>query len=206
MAQIASFALASSAFDTAAFLANSGLGRTIIELAPKQTLYSQGDPADAVFYLQKGRAKITVVSVRGKEATITLLVSAGDFVGEGALTGVPGLRLSTATAITACTALKIGRDEMTRVLHEEHEFSDLFLKFLLAPRRTAHRPILWISSSTGMRKAAGGKVLLLMAGISPATGRAGRFAKVHSQDFAGDACRDGRNHPVPRQLLHEPFS
>ncbi|MGA7831421.1 MAG: Crp/Fnr family transcriptional regulator [Terracidiphilus sp.] len=160
MAQIASFALASSAFDTAAFLANSGLGRTIIELAPKQTLYSQGDPADAVFYLQKGRAKITVVSVRGKEATITL-VSAGDFVGEGALTGVPGLRLSTATAITACTALKIGRDEMTRVLHEEHEFSDLFLKFLLARSiRTQADLVDQLFNSSEKRLA---RVLLLMA-------------------------------------------
>jgi CRP-like cAMP-binding protein len=130
MAQFAYPALVYPAFDTAAFLANAGLGRRIIQLAPKETFFSQGDPADSVFYLQKGRAKITVVSAIGKEATIAL-VSAGDFVGEGALAAVPGLRLSTATAITACSALKIGRDEMTRVMHEEHEFSDLFLKFLL---------------------------------------------------------------------------
>jgi CRP-like cAMP-binding protein len=71
-----------------------------------------------------------VVSQAGKEATITLL-SAGEFVGEGALAAVPGLRLSTATALTACTALKITREEMIRVMHEEHGFSDLFLKFLL---------------------------------------------------------------------------
>ena len=117
-------------FDTAAFLASAGLGRTIIQFAPKETFYSQGDPADSVFYLQSGRASVTVVSAAGKEATITLL-AAGDFVGEGALAGVPGLRLSTATAITACTALRIGRGEMIRVMHEEHGLSDLFLKFLL---------------------------------------------------------------------------
>ena len=117
-------------FDTTAFLASAGLGRTIIQLAPKETFYSQGDPAVSVFYLQTGRAKVTVVSTAGKEATITL-VSAGDFVGEEALAAVAGLRLSTATAITACTALKIGRDEMIRVMHEEHGLSDLFLKFLL---------------------------------------------------------------------------
>ena len=117
-------------FDVAAFLANAGLGRRIVQFAPKHPLFSQGDPADAVFYLQKGRAKITVVSQAGKEATITL-VSAGDFVGEGALAAANGLRLSTATAITACAALKISRDEMLRVIHEEHAFSDLFLKFLL---------------------------------------------------------------------------
>ena len=117
-------------FDAAAFLASAGLGRRIVRFAPKQPIFSQGDPADSVFYLQKGRAKVTVVSATGKEATIALF-SAGDFVGEEALATVAGLRLATATAITACTALKIGREEMIRVMHEEHKFSDLFLKFLL---------------------------------------------------------------------------
>jgi len=117
-------------FDAAAFLASAGLGRRIIQLAPKQTFFSQGDPADSVFYLQKGRAKVTVVSAAGKEATIAL-VSSGEFVGEEALAGVAGLRLSTANAITACTALKIGRDEMVRAMHEEHSLSELFLRFLL---------------------------------------------------------------------------
>ena len=117
-------------FDAAAFLASADLGRRIILLAPKDAFFSQGDPADSVFYLQNGRAKVSVVSAAGKEATITLL-SSGDFVGEEALAAVSGLRLSTATAVTACTALKISREEMIRVMHEEHSFSDLFLKFLL---------------------------------------------------------------------------
>ena len=118
-------------FDAAAFLANAGLGRRVIGFAPKEAFFSQGDPADAVFYLQKGRARVTVVSKVGKEATITL-VCPGEFVGEGALAAVPGLRLSTATAITGCIAMKISREEMIRVMHEEHDFSDMFLKFLLA--------------------------------------------------------------------------
>ena len=117
-------------FDAAAFLMSSGLGRKVLDLEPGQSFFSQGDTADSVFYLQKGRAKVTVVSHAGKEATITLL-SAGDFVGESALAAIPGLRLSTATAVTACTALKISRDEMVRVMHEQHEFSDLFMRFLL---------------------------------------------------------------------------
>ena len=117
-------------FDTAAFLASAGLGRRIVQLAPNEAFFAQGGPADSVFYLQKGRAKVTVVSAAGKEATITLF-SAGDFVGEEALAAVAGSRLATVTAITACTALKIRREEMIRVMHEEHEFSDLFLKFLL---------------------------------------------------------------------------
>ena len=117
-------------FDTAAFLAGAGLGRRIIQLAPKDAFFSQGDPADSIFYLQRGRARVTVVSASGKEATIALL-SAGDFVGEEALAAMPGLRLATATAITACTTLKISRGEMIHVMHVEHSFSDLFLKVLL---------------------------------------------------------------------------
>jgi len=117
-------------FNTAAFLASAGLGRRIIQFAPKDAFFSQGDPADSIFYLQKGRAKVTVVSAGGKEATITLLAT-DDFVGEEALAAMPGLRLATATAITACTALRISRGEMIHVMHEEHGLSDFFLKFLL---------------------------------------------------------------------------
>ena len=117
-------------FDAAAFLASAGLGRTIMRFEPKETFYSQGDPADSVFYLQTGRAKVSVVSSAGKEATIAL-VSTGEFVGEGAIAAVPGLRLSTATAITACTALRISRGEMILAMHREHSLTDLFLKFLL---------------------------------------------------------------------------
>ena len=117
-------------FDVVAFLASAGRGRRILQLAPKEAFFSQGDPADSVFYLQKGRAKVTVVSPAGKEATITLL-SAGDFVGEEALAAIAGLRLATATAITACTTLRISREEMIRVMHVEHSFSDLFLKVIL---------------------------------------------------------------------------
>jgi CRP/FNR family cyclic AMP-dependent transcriptional regulator len=117
-------------FDTAAFLASAGVERRIIQLAQNDVFFSQGDPADSIYYLQTGRAKVTVVSAAGKEATITLL-SAGDFVGEEAIASVSELRLATATAITACTALRISRGELIRVMHEEHSFSDLFLKFLV---------------------------------------------------------------------------
>src|SRR3984885_13287657 len=117
-------------FDPVAFLAHAGLGRRIVEFKPKQTFFTQGDQADSVFYLQSGRARLTVVSQSGKEATITLLL-AGDFVGEESLSTVPGLRLATATAVSTCSALNIRRDEMIRVMHEEHAFSDLFLSFLL---------------------------------------------------------------------------
>src|ERR1700691_2160830 len=120
-----------NAFDVVDFLAKAGLGRRIVQLKPKETFFSQGYPANSIFYLQKGRAKLTVVSTNGQEATITLL-SDGDFVGEESLATMGGRRLATATAITACTALRIEREEMVRVMHEEHAFSDPFVKFLLS--------------------------------------------------------------------------
>jgi CRP-like cAMP-binding protein len=126
----------------------------------KESFFSQGDPADAIFYLQKGRARLTVVSQKGKEATITLL-SAGDFIGEETLASVGGLRMATATATTACVALQIEREEMVRVMHEEHTFSDLFLKFLLArSMRTQADLVDQLFNSSEKRLA---RILLLMA-------------------------------------------
>ena len=148
------------AFDAPAFLAESGLGRRIIQLKPKQAFFSQGGPADSIFYLQSGRAKLTVFSEKGKEATITLF-AVGDFVGEESLATVGGLRLATATAVTACTALKIEREEMVRVMHEEHSFSDLFVKFLLTrSMRTQADLVDQLFNSSEKRLA---RILLLLA-------------------------------------------
>ena len=148
------------AFDAPAFLAEAGLGRRIIQLKPKQAFFSQGGPADSIFYLQSGRAKLTVFSEKCKEATITLF-AVGDFVGEESLATVGGLRLATATAITACTALMIEREEMVRVMHEEHSFSDLFVKFLLArSMRTQADLVDQLFNSSEKRLA---RILLLLA-------------------------------------------
>jgi CRP-like cAMP-binding protein len=147
-------------FDPVAYLANSGVGRKIVELKPKRSLFTQGDNCDAIFYIQKGRVRLTVVSTQGKEATITLLC-AGDFAGEEAIAAVAGLRLSTAKAITACTVLKISRDEMIRVMRKEHTFSDLFLAFLLArSMRTQADLVDQLFNSSEKRLA---RILLLMA-------------------------------------------
>jgi CRP-like cAMP-binding protein len=147
-------------FDAGAFLANAGLGRRIVQLEPKEPFFSQGDEADSVFYLQKGRAKLTVVSEAGKEATLTIL-SAGEFVGEAALAAVPGQSLSTAIAITECTALKIGREEMLRVMHEEPGFSDLFLKFLLTRSMRIQADLVDQLFNSSEKRLA--RILLLMA-------------------------------------------
>ena len=117
-------------FDTAVFLASEGPGRSILHNAAKQSFFSQGDSADSVFYLQSGRAKLTVVSKRGKEATVTML-AAGDFFGEESMAAIGAQRTATAMAVSVCLALKIERSRMLRVLHEEHTFSDFFMQFIL---------------------------------------------------------------------------
>ncbi|MGA2729881.1 MAG: Crp/Fnr family transcriptional regulator [Terracidiphilus sp.] len=117
-------------FDLATFLEKEGVGRRFIQLQPTQIFFSQGDSADAIFYLRAGRAKLTVVSPGGKEATIALFASR-EFLGEESLASVGALHLATATAIEKCSALKIEREEMIRVMHEESDFSEMFWKFLL---------------------------------------------------------------------------
>jgi len=152
--------LKENGFDAADFLTRAGLGRRIVQLKPREAFFNQGDKADSIFYLQKGRAKLTVVSQKGKEATITLLVS-GDFVGEESLASVGELRIASATAITPCTALKIERQEMIRVMHEGHSFADIFLKFLLArSMRTQADLIDQLFNSSEKRLA---RILLIMA-------------------------------------------
>jgi CRP/FNR family transcriptional regulator, cyclic AMP receptor protein len=147
-------------FDVFAFLESAGLGRRKLQVKPKHAFFTQGNPADCVFFLQSGRAKLTATSRNGKEATLALL-SPGDFVGEEAIAGVPGLRLATATAITACSALMIERQEMIRALHEEHALSDLFVGFLLArSMRTQADLIDQLFNSSEKRLA---RILLLMA-------------------------------------------
>jgi CRP-like cAMP-binding protein len=118
-------------FSAGEFLAETGLGKTVVSLQKKQAAFSQGDLADSVFYIQKGRIKLTVTSKTGKEATIALL-GAGEFLGEECIASTHPSRMATAVALTECMMLRIGKKEMVRVLHEEHAFSDVFVAFLLA--------------------------------------------------------------------------
>jgi CRP/FNR family transcriptional regulator, cyclic AMP receptor protein len=147
-------------FDPTEFLAKAGLSRRMVQLKPGDAFFSQGHSADAIFYLQKGRAKLTVVSTSGKEATISLLAD-GDFVGEESLASVGGRRMASATAITPCTALRIERDHMVRAMHQDHAFSDLFMKFLLSrSMRTQADLVDQLFNSSEKRLA---RILLLMA-------------------------------------------
>jgi CRP/FNR family cyclic AMP-dependent transcriptional regulator len=118
-----------SKFDSQTFLSTINGGRRIEAFPKKQTIFAQGDPSDAVFYIKGGKVKLTVLSKIGKEATIGIL-NEGDFFGEGCLTGQP-LRLCSATAMTDCSVMKIDKKSMVQVLHEEHTFSDMFVAYLL---------------------------------------------------------------------------
>jgi CRP-like cAMP-binding protein len=147
-------------FNTATFLATKGPGRSISTHAPKQVFFSQGGPADAVFHLQTGRAKLTVRSKAGKEATVTLL-AAGDFFGEEAMAEAGTLRTATASAITACTVLRIATAAILRVLRTEHKFSIFFLKFIvMRGMRTQADLVDQLFNSSERRLA---RTLLLMA-------------------------------------------
>ena len=171
-----------STFDCAKFLASAGFGRRIVELAPKEAFFSQGDAADTVFYLQTGRAKLTVVSQSGKEATITLL-SAGDFIGEESLASIPGLRLATASAVNLCVALKITRNEMARVMHDEPTFADLFMKFMLTrSMRTQADLVDQLFNSSEKRLA---RILLLMAEFGKPGERESFIPPISQETLAG---------------------
>jgi CRP-like cAMP-binding protein len=118
------------ALDVKAFLARIGTRQSIATYQRKQVIFAQGDPADAVFYVEKGQVKLTVVSIRGKSAVVAMLGS-GDFLGEGRLAGQP-LRMATAVAMTETSAVRIDRRAMIGLLREKSPFSGSFLTFLLA--------------------------------------------------------------------------
>jgi len=147
-------------FDPYQYLASPGIGRRLFRFKAKHAFFSQGSPADAVFYIHSGRAKLTVVSTRGKEATVTLL-STGDFVGEESISEACHFRTATACAITACVVLKIDSAEMLRIMHAEHEFSDLFLKFMVARSIRIQADLVDQLFNSSERRLA--RILLLMA-------------------------------------------
>jgi|SRR5580704_934604 CRP/FNR family cyclic AMP-dependent transcriptional regulator len=118
-------------FDPKAFLAQPGVGRTLQQYCPKEAIFSQGERSDAVFYLQEGKVRLSVVSKQGKEATIALL-DRGDFLGEGCIASDQPVRLATATAITNCSVLRIEKNQLQYTLHAERAFSDLFVAYVIA--------------------------------------------------------------------------
>ena len=148
-------------FDPNKFLATVGEGREIIMFRKKHTLFSQGEVCDAVFYLQSGKVKLTVVSTNGKEATLGIL-GAGDFFGEGCLIGQT-LRMTTATAVTEGAVLRVDKKSMMRVLHEERLFADTFVRYLLKQNIRREEDLVDQLFNSSEKRLA--RVLLLLAHI-----------------------------------------
>jgi CRP-like cAMP-binding protein len=167
---------AKPAFDLNAFLTTADGGRTVATYKKGGAVFAQAEPADAVFYIQKGKVKIAVTSDQGKEAIVAIL-GTGDFFGEGCLIGQP-LRLAAATAMTDCTIMRMDKPTMVRVLHEEPMLADRFMAHLLT-RNTRVEEDLGRSVVQFQREAA------------------------RDQDQPGDAGRDGRDDLAARELFHE---
>ncbi|MGH9691012.1 MAG: Crp/Fnr family transcriptional regulator [Candidatus Acidiferrales bacterium] len=147
------------AFDVQSFLDSAGLGRKVAKFRGKETVFAQGDPARNVMYIQDGGVKLTVVNETGKEAVVALL-KPGDFLGEGCLAG-QSICMATATAIAPTTVLVIEKAQMIRVLHEEHEFSDRFIAYMLARNVRVEEDLIdQLFNSTEKRLA---RTLLLLA-------------------------------------------
>ena len=185
-------------FDPKVFLSKVNGGRAISDYRKDQIVYRQGDPADSVFYIQSGKVKKTVVSEQGKEAVVALL-GTGDFVGEGCLTGQP-LRLATVSALTECVIARIAKADITRVIHEEPAFAELFIVAPLGSQQSC-RGGPGRSTVQFKREAAGAD--------SSASGEfwQGRSAGAnHSENQPGDTGGDDRNDAIPREFLHEQIS
>ena len=146
-------------FDPKAFLSKVNGGRAIADYQKDQNVYKQGDPADSVFYIRSGKVKQTVVSEQGKEAVVALL-GTGNFFGEGCLTGQP-LRLSTVSAMTECVIVRITKADITRVIHEEPAFAELFIAHLLARNSRVEEDLVDQLFNSSEKRLA--RILLLLA-------------------------------------------
>jgi CRP/FNR family transcriptional regulator, cyclic AMP receptor protein len=146
--------------DPAAFLSSLGLGKRPVQIQAEDRFFTQGAAADWIYCLQHGRAKLTVVSQKGKQATI-LLLSPGDFFGEETLVGIEGVRTATATAVNTCIALKIKREEMIRAIHQEPSFCEEFLSYLLERSMRTQADLVDLLFNSSEKRLA--RTLLLMA-------------------------------------------
>ena len=182
-------------FDAKVFLATVNGGRSISKYRKDETVFSQGNPADAVFYIQKGKVKVTVVSEQGKEAVVAVLGS-DEFCGEGCLTGQP-LRLATATAMTECEIMRLEKATMIRVLHEEPAFSEMFVSHLLARTVRVEADLVDQLFNSSEKRLA--RALLLLANF----GKDSLTRANHCQGQPRDARGDDRHNPIPRKPFYE---
>ncbi len=173
-------AVAPPLFDPAVFLATAAVGREISRHSRREVIFAQGDDADAVFYIKKGKVKVAVLSKQGKEAVVALL-GPNEFVGEGCLIGQPK-RLATASAMTECETMRVTKAEIQRVLHEEPTFSQMFVSHILTRNARVEEDLVdQLFNSTEKRLA---RLLLLLANF----GKDGRpepiLAKISQETLA----------------------
>ena len=167
-------------FDPALFLETAAKGRSVVSYKKSQIVFAQGEAASAVFYIKKGKIKVTVVSTHGKEAVVAIL-GTDEFLGEGCLIGQPR-RLATATAMTECVTMRVEKDEVIRVLHDEPAFSQMFVAHILARSARIEEDLVdQLFNSTEKRLA---RLLLLLANF----GKEGRpepiIAKISQETLA----------------------
>ncbi|MET0528304.1 MAG: Crp/Fnr family transcriptional regulator [Microvirga sp.] len=167
-------------FDPKAFLASVGEGRNIIKAREGEVIFSQGDSADALFYLQNGKVKVTTLSSHGKEAVVAIL-GAGDFFGEGCLAGQP-LRISTVIAMTDCSIARLKKAAVVRVLHEEPAFSELFMTYLLARNIRMEADLIDQLFNSSEKRLA--RLLLLLANFGRDGGPQPVVAKISQETLA----------------------
>jgi CRP/FNR family transcriptional regulator, cyclic AMP receptor protein len=167
-------------FDPQAFLSKVNGGRAIADYQKDQNVYKQGDPADSVFYIESGKVKKTVISEQGKEAVVAIL-GTGDFFGEGCLTGKP-LRLSTVSAMTECVIMRITKADITRVIHDEPAFAELFIAHLLARNSRVEEDLVDQLFNSSEKRLA--RILLLLANFGKESPPEPVIAKISQETLA----------------------
>jgi CRP/FNR family transcriptional regulator, cyclic AMP receptor protein len=172
---------AASGFDPQVFLDTAGVSRKIAEFRRSESIYTQGEAADSVMYIQKGGVKFSVVNGSGREAVVAMF-GPGDFFGEGCMAG-QALRMGTATAITPTTLLVIEKDELLRVLHEEHELSDQFINYMLAHNIRVEEDLIDQLFNSSEKRLA--RTLLLLARYGKQDNPDGLLPKVSQETLAG---------------------
>jgi CRP/FNR family transcriptional regulator, cyclic AMP receptor protein len=167
-------------FNVETFLATANGGRSISKCRKGQTIFQQGDPADSVFILRKGKVKVYVVSEQGKEVVVAIH-GKGDFFGEGCLSGQPR-RLATVTSMTECVVMRIDKTEIGRVIHEEPKFSDMFMSYLLARAARVEEDLIDQLFNSSEKRLA--RLLLLMANFGKDTKPELVIAKISQETLA----------------------
>jgi CRP/FNR family cyclic AMP-dependent transcriptional regulator len=168
-------------FDAAVFLTESGLGKTVVRFRKGARIFSQGDSGSNIFYIQNGKARLTVISHVGKQATLAIL-NAGDFVGQECLPAGHKLHIASATALTDCVLLRIGRTEMIRVLHDEQKMSEFFVAYLLERTSRIQDDLIdQLFNSTEKRLA---RALLNMANFGKTAGPEPNIPKISQEALA----------------------